>query len=128
MLRPLTTALAAAAVFFQASVLSDALARGGFAGRGVAQVYGYRTGPAQFNGAHGLHPAFQTAPFGGLHQFHATRNGQLSGGVVVGFPYDSYDDFLPNGDYLPAEGCVLERRPVSTLYGLGWRNFNVCFN
>ena len=54
MLRPLTIALAAATLFFQASIATDALARGGVAARGIGgQVYGYRMGVPQFNGATG---------------------------------------------------------------------------
>jgi hypothetical protein len=128
MLRFLTTALAATALFFQTFVVTDALARGGVAARNMGQAYGFRAGPVQFNAARVAHPNFQTAPFGVLRRFHALRNGQFPGGVVVGFPFDSYDDFLPVGDYLPEQGCILERRPVTTLYGLGWRTFNLCFN
>jgi hypothetical protein len=128
MVRFLTTALAATALFVQTFVLTDALARGGVAALGMGQAYGFRAGPVPFNAARGVHPAFQTAPFGDPRRFHALRNAQFPGGVVVGFPFDSYDDFLPVGDYLPEQGCILERRPVNTLYGLGWRTFNLCFN
>ncbi len=122
MLRPLTIVLAITAFLGQAAFVTEALARGG-AAHTIGQVYNY-----QFNAAPGAHPAFQAAPFRGPFGFHAIRNGRFPNGVVVGYPYEWLDDFLPNGDLLPQQGCVLERRPVSTLYGLGWRTFNVCFN
>jgi hypothetical protein len=63
-------------------------------------------------------------PFATYHRFYRVPFVHYSRPVGVGvvFPYDYYP-FYPAGTE-----CVFERRPITSVYGLGWRNFIVCNN
>ncbi len=115
MSRPLTIVLSAVALLGQVSVASVALAGGG-----------------GFHGAWGSH-------FSGGHGAFSGRFGRLAGprrffnrfgipGEIVGYPGDLYDGSSSYGGYPAGQDCVVERLPISTPYGLGWRTFTICPN
>ena len=80
----------------------------------------------------GMHGAFEyfygwPAPFDGFYRLNRLPFAQAARPVGVGVPF--LNDYYPfYSDYPPATECVFERRPISNVYGLGWRNFIVCYN
>ena len=66
-------------------------------------------------------------PIDGFYRLNRLPFAQAARPVGVGVPFlNDYHPFY--SDYPPATECVFERRPISNVYGLGWRNFIVCYN
>jgi hypothetical protein len=118
MLRPLAIVLSAAALLGQVFVATVALAGGGG---------GYGAWGGHFSGGHGVGPAFpgRFGRFAGPGRFFGrfAVPGEF-GGYSSGF----YDGSFPYGAYPPGQDCVIERVPINTPYGLGWRTFSICPN
>lgn len=68
-----------------------------------------------------------SAPFSASHRFYRAPSARFArpAGVGVVFPFDYYPFY---DDYPVGPECALERRPISSIYGLGWRNFIICSN
>ena len=80
----------------------------------------------------GMYRAFEyfygwPAPFAGFYRLNRLPFAQSTRPVGVGVPF--LNDYYPfYSDYPPTTECVFERRPMSNVYGLGWRNFIVCYD
>jgi len=66
------------------------------------------------------------AHFDGLFRVHRPPFAPSARPVGVGVPFLN-DDYPFYSEYPPTTECVLERRPISNVYGLGWRNFIICY-
>ena len=71
---------------------------------------GWVDGPTRFDAFYGFHGA----PFAWSAD---------PAGIGAVFPYYDYPFY---GNYPVVTGCALERLPIKTIYGLGWRNVVVC--
>jgi hypothetical protein len=66
-------------------------------------------------------------PFAGFYRLNRLPFAQSARPVGVGVPF--LNDYYPfYSEYPPTPECVFERRPISNVYGLGWRNFIICYN
>jgi hypothetical protein len=122
MSRSLTLIVLSAVMLGQVLVAQVAFGAGG--GHGFGGGFGYHSWGGHFGG-HGW-PGFYNrfGRFGGPNRFN---NQAIVPGEIIGTPFGYDDPSLLGGAY-PGQACYLERRPVNTLYGLGWRTFSVCLN
>jgi len=115
MLRLTHFALATAALIAVAFVTGDALA--GDVGFSIGAEY--LGGVFEPLGSYNI-----GAPAFGTYRFHGAPFARAAVPIGLGpvFPYPFY------GYYPAGAECVFERLPVTSIYGLGWRNFIVCDN
>jgi len=121
MSRPFTIVLLAAAVLGQVFVATIAVAAGGggYGGGGAYPAWG-----GHFSGGYGGFPG-RFGRFAGPRRFF---NRFAVPGGVGGYSSGFYDGSFPYGGYPPGQDCVIERVPINTPYGLGWRTFSICPN